>query len=132
VLYAHNPHKLFVPGSVTKLLTEGTVLRLLGPDYRFHTYVYRTGPVSTAGVIGGDLVLVASGDPNLSNRVRSDGTLAFENADHAYGHVLEAKRSPEPELRGRRQGSRLATSTRTIMAVLRSRSSPTTSPPART
>jgi D-alanyl-D-alanine carboxypeptidase len=70
VLYAHNADKLFVPGSVTKLLTEGTVLRLLGPDYRFHTYVYRTGPVSAAGVLEGDLVLVASGDPNLSNRVR--------------------------------------------------------------
>jgi PBP4 family serine-type D-alanyl-D-alanine carboxypeptidase len=91
VLYAHNPHKLFVPGSVTKLLTEGTVLRLLGPEYRFHTYVYRTGPVSAAGVLEGDLVLVASGDPNLSNRVRPDGTLAFENSDHAYGHILEAK-----------------------------------------
>jgi PBP4 family serine-type D-alanyl-D-alanine carboxypeptidase len=91
VLYAHNADKLFVPGSVTKLLTEGTVLRLLGSDFRFHTYVYRTGPVSAAGVLEGDLVLVASGDPNLSNRVRPDGTLAFENSDHAYGHIMEAK-----------------------------------------
>jgi D-alanyl-D-alanine carboxypeptidase/D-alanyl-D-alanine-endopeptidase (penicillin-binding protein 4) len=94
VLYAHNADKLFVPGSVTKILTEGTVLRLLGPDYRFHTPVYRTGPVSAAGVLQGDLVLVASGDPNLSQRVRPDGTLAFEDADHAYGHVLEATLVP--------------------------------------
>src|SRR5262249_3507615 len=28
---------------------------------------------------------VASGDPNLSGRIRSDGTLAFENEDHSYG-----------------------------------------------
>src|SRR5262249_32559318 len=91
VLFAHNAEKLFVPGSVTKLLTEGTVLRLLGPDYRFRTSVYRTGRGSSEGVLEGDLVLVASGDPNLSNRVRPDGTLAFENADHAYGHVMEAK-----------------------------------------
>jgi len=27
---------------------------------------------------------VASGDPDLSARVRTDGTLAFENEDHAY------------------------------------------------
>jgi D-alanyl-D-alanine carboxypeptidase/D-alanyl-D-alanine-endopeptidase (penicillin-binding protein 4) len=94
VLYAHNADKLFVPGSVTKLLTEGAALRLLGPDHRFHTPVYGTGPISSVGVLQGDLVLVASGDPNLSNRVRPDGTLAFENADHAYGHVLEAKLVP--------------------------------------
>jgi D-alanyl-D-alanine carboxypeptidase/D-alanyl-D-alanine-endopeptidase (penicillin-binding protein 4) len=91
VLYSHNADKLFVPGSVTKLLTEGSVLRLLGPEYRFHTPIYRTGPVSGAGVLAGDIVLVASGDPNLSNRVRPDDTLAFENEDHAYGHVMEAK-----------------------------------------
>lgn len=82
--YALNGDKLFVPGSTTKLFTMGTALQLLGPDYRFHTRVYRTGSVSADGTLNGDLVLVASGDPNLSARVRSDGTLAFENEDHAY------------------------------------------------
>jgi D-alanyl-D-alanine carboxypeptidase/D-alanyl-D-alanine-endopeptidase (penicillin-binding protein 4) len=94
VLYALNEHKLFVPGSVTKIVTEGATLELLGADYRFRTYVYRTGPLSKDGVLTGDLVLVAGGDPNLSNRVRSADTLAFENEDHAYGHVLEAKLLP--------------------------------------
>jgi D-alanyl-D-alanine carboxypeptidase len=42
-LFALNGDKLFTPGSTTKLLTEGTALHLLGPDYRFHTFVYRTG-----------------------------------------------------------------------------------------
>ena len=32
----------------------------------------------------GDLILVAAGDPNLSNRIQPDGTLAFQNQDHAY------------------------------------------------
>src|SRR5690348_4605501 len=41
ILYQFNPDKLMVPGSTTKLLTEGTVLTLLGADYRFHTPVYR-------------------------------------------------------------------------------------------
>jgi D-alanyl-D-alanine carboxypeptidase/D-alanyl-D-alanine-endopeptidase (penicillin-binding protein 4) len=31
------------------------------------------------------LVLVASGDLNLSNRIQPDGTLAFEDEDHSYG-----------------------------------------------
>jgi PBP4 family serine-type D-alanyl-D-alanine carboxypeptidase len=30
-------------------------------------------------------VLVASGDPNLSNRIQPDGSLAFVNEDHSYG-----------------------------------------------
>src|SRR6476661_8159492 len=74
VIYAINETKLFTPGSTTKLLTEGTAMGVLGADYRFTTRVYRTGPVS-AGVLKGDLVLVASGDPNLSGRLKSDGTL---------------------------------------------------------
>jgi PBP4 family serine-type D-alanyl-D-alanine carboxypeptidase len=93
VLYALNSDKLFVPGSVTKLLTEGAAMSLLGADYRFHTRVYRTGPVSKTGVLTGDLVLVASGDPNLSNRIQHD-SLAYENEDHAYGQVLEARLVP--------------------------------------
>jgi len=83
VIYAHNETKLFTPGSTTKLVTEGTAMGVLGADYRFTTRVYRTGPV-TGGVLKGDLVLVASGDPNLSNRLKPDGTLAFENEDHSY------------------------------------------------
>ena len=35
-------------------------------------------------MLHGDLVLVASGDPNLSQRVQPNGTLAFENEDHSY------------------------------------------------
>lgn len=83
-LYTLNADKLFVPGSTTKLVTEGTALELLGAEYKFHTRVYRTGDVDGSGTLTGDLVLVASGDPDLSARVRPDGTLAFENEDHAY------------------------------------------------
>jgi D-alanyl-D-alanine carboxypeptidase/D-alanyl-D-alanine-endopeptidase (penicillin-binding protein 4) len=84
VLYSLNSNKLFVPASTTKLLTEGTVLAKLGADYRFHTRIYRTAPIDKNGKLRGDLVLVASGDPNLSNRIRPDGTLAFVDEDHSY------------------------------------------------
>lgn len=93
-VYTLNADKLFVPGSTTKLLTEGTALELLGADYRFHTRVYRTGPVGADGTLDGDLVLLASGDPNLSARVRPDGTLAFENEDHAYGGDVSTRAVP--------------------------------------
>ena len=93
-LFKMNADKLFVPGSTTKLLTEGTALKLLGADYRFHTRVYRTGPIGPDGTLDGDLVLVASGDPNLSGRIESDGTLAFENVDHSYASIEEGRAVP--------------------------------------
>jgi len=85
VLYQRNSSKLMVPGSTTKLVTEGTALELFGGDYRFHTFVYRTGPLNKKGVLEGDLVLLGSGDLNLSGRTQADGTLAYENMDHSYG-----------------------------------------------
>jgi PBP4 family serine-type D-alanyl-D-alanine carboxypeptidase len=85
VVYELNSQQLFVPGSTTKLLTEGTALELLGSDYRFHTKIYRTGRIKKNGTLDGDLILVASGDYDLSNRIQPDGTLAFEDEDHSYG-----------------------------------------------
>ena len=94
VVYAENPEKLFVPASTTKLLTEGTALELLGADYRFHTRVYHSGTLDSAGTLTGDVILVAGGDPNLSNRIQPDGTLAFENHDHAYGGSPDTRAVP--------------------------------------
>src|SRR5208282_1253148 len=84
VVFALRGDELFTPASTTKLLTEGTALELLGADYRFHTGVYRTGSIAGDGTLNGDLILVASGDPNLSGRIQPDGSLAFENKDHSY------------------------------------------------
>jgi N-acyl-D-amino-acid deacylase len=94
VLYALNGQQLFTPASTTKLLTEGTALELLGADYRFHTRVYRTGAIAPDGALNGDLILVASGDPNLSGRIQPDGTLAFQNEDHSYDASPDTKAVP--------------------------------------
>jgi len=94
VLYARNAGVLMTPASTTKLLTEGTSLALLGPGFRYRTPVYRTGEIDSQGTLHGDLVLVASGDPNLSQRVAPDGTLGFENEDHAYDGSAETKAVP--------------------------------------
>ncbi len=83
-VFALNPNQLFSAASTTKLLTTGTALRLLGADYRFHTRVYRTGAVDAKGALNGDLVLVATGDLNLSGRIQPGDTLGFTNEDHAY------------------------------------------------
>ncbi len=83
VLMSVNGERLFVPGSTTKVVTMATAMQTLGPDHRFRTRVYRTGPIKD-GIVQGDIVLVASGDPNISNRVR-DGGYAFIDQDHSYG-----------------------------------------------
>ncbi len=53
VVYSINANKLFVPASTTKIFTEGTLLAKLGADYRFHTSIYRTGPIDSKGTIEG-------------------------------------------------------------------------------
>ena len=85
VVYKLNAAQLFVPGSTTKLLSEGAMLEVLGAEYRFHTKIYRTGPIGKDGTLQGDLILVASGDLDLSNRIQPDDTLIFEDEDHSYG-----------------------------------------------
>lgn len=94
VVYKLDAGKLFTPGSTTKLLTEGTALALLGADYRFHTRVYRTGEIGTDGTLKGDLILVASGDPNLSGRIQPDGTMGYTNEDHSYAGSPDTKAVP--------------------------------------
>jgi D-alanyl-D-alanine carboxypeptidase/D-alanyl-D-alanine-endopeptidase (penicillin-binding protein 4) len=94
VLFAHNAQTFMEAASTTKLLTEGTSLALLGPGFRWTTPVYRTGPLDAAGTLHGDLVLVASGDPNISQRIQPNGTLAFENEDHAYDGSPHTKAVP--------------------------------------
>ncbi len=94
VLFVHNGQTYMEAASTTKLLTEGTSLALLGPNFRWMTPVYRTGPVDANGVLHGDLVLVASGDPNISQRIQPDGTLAFQNEDHAYDGSPHTKAVP--------------------------------------
>lgn len=93
-IYGLDADKFMKPASTTKTLTEGAVLSTLGGDFRFTTPVYRTGSVDASGTLHGDIVLVASGDPDLSQRIQPDGTLAFENEDHSYDGSASTKAVP--------------------------------------
>jgi D-alanyl-D-alanine carboxypeptidase/D-alanyl-D-alanine-endopeptidase (penicillin-binding protein 4) len=98
VIYSINSDQLFRPASAVKVFIEGTVFSTLGPDYLFHTPVYRTGPVD-GGVLKGDLVLVASGDLLLGGRIQPDGTMALPIPDHTYDLAGGAAPGPGDPLR---------------------------------
>lgn len=70
-LYSRNAGKLFMPASNQKIITGAVALARLGPTWRWHTPVIATGSV-TNGVLRGDLAVVGSGDPSVSDRVLGD------------------------------------------------------------
>jgi serine-type D-Ala-D-Ala carboxypeptidase/endopeptidase (penicillin-binding protein 4) len=101
---AMNENQFFIPASSTKLFTMSTAWDTFGPDYRFTTPVYRQGAV-TGGTLGGNLVLVASGDLTMGGRTKkaADGheTVDFTNLDHNDANGIPgATLTPEDPLAG--------------------------------
>jgi D-alanyl-D-alanine carboxypeptidase/D-alanyl-D-alanine-endopeptidase (penicillin-binding protein 4) len=84
-IYEHDPDRLFLPASTTKLYSCATALDAFGSDYRFETPVYRRGDVKN-GKLNGDLILVASGDLTFGGRTDPTGKMAFTNHDHIYAN----------------------------------------------
>lgn len=60
-----NGRRPLPPGSTQKLYTAATALLQLGPQWRMRTEVRHTGTLLPGGILAGDLILVASGDPML-------------------------------------------------------------------
>lgn len=73
-LYSLNATKLMMPGSVMKLVTAAAAGELLGWDHQFETKVVAAAPVDQ-GVLRGDLVVIGGGDPSISERSETPGTL---------------------------------------------------------
>ena len=70
-LEARNPTRALPPASVAKALTAIYALDVLGPDHRFDTRVFGTGPIEN-GVLKGDLILSGGGDPTLQTDDMAD------------------------------------------------------------
>lgn len=65
VLFDLNADQPMIPASNRKLFTTAFALERLGSGFRFETQVLRRGQVS-GGVLHGDLIVKASGDPSLT------------------------------------------------------------------
>ncbi|MDT8341764.1 MAG: D-alanyl-D-alanine carboxypeptidase/D-alanyl-D-alanine-endopeptidase [Longimicrobiales bacterium] len=72
VVFERNARRRFVPASNAKLLVTAAALLELGPEYRFGTEAWIAGALDPAGVVRGDLVIPAVGDPTLSRRYWGD------------------------------------------------------------
>lgn len=66
-LFAIEPDAPLIPASNAKLLTTAAALHVLGPEYRFRTWIMADGEIED-GVLQGDLVLYGTGDPGISDR----------------------------------------------------------------
>ena len=78
----------FLAASTTKLFPTATALDAYGADFQFETPVYRTGDIGADGVLDGNLILVASGDPTMGGRTTPDGQIAYTPIDHIYANVF--------------------------------------------
>ena len=71
VLDSYQPDLALPPASVSKAITAIYARHVLGPDYRFVTRLFATGPV-VDGIVQGDLYLVGGGDPALDTDELAD------------------------------------------------------------
>lgn len=71
ILYNKNESKTFMPASNLKIPVTAALLTKLGPHYRFETPFYIRGKV-IKGILKGDLIVVGSGDPTISYKLRKD------------------------------------------------------------
>ena len=91
------PTRQFYIGSVRKVFTIGELINEIGPIHTYDTPVYRRGTVTPAGVLQGDLILVASGDITMGGRTNPDGTVAYGNFDDNEANSLGNANLTKPD-----------------------------------
>jgi D-alanyl-D-alanine carboxypeptidase/D-alanyl-D-alanine-endopeptidase (penicillin-binding protein 4) len=77
ILYERNAHTLVMPASNMKLVTMSVAAARLGWDFRFATQLASDGPIAN-GTLSGDLIVIGSGDPTISDR-GGDASRVFQS-----------------------------------------------------
>lgn len=80
-LFAMEAADALAPASNVKLLTTAGALHVLGPEYRFRTWLLTSAPVEN-GVLRGDLTLYGTGDPGISDRF-------FGSKDEVFHRLID-------------------------------------------
>jgi len=89
VLAGHNEHRSLPTASTLKALTSATALGILGPDFRFATYLEYSGRIEQ-GVLEGNLYIRGTGDPSLGSD-RFEGYAALPKLMLDWVEVLRQK-----------------------------------------
>lgn len=78
-IFSNGANHAVAPASVQKLIVAAGALEMLGPNYRYHTIFASDAPLG-AGVLGGNLWLVGSGDPSLQSSDLRNGIATLYRA----------------------------------------------------
>jgi D-alanyl-D-alanine carboxypeptidase/D-alanyl-D-alanine-endopeptidase (penicillin-binding protein 4) len=102
VLYARNARKLMMPASTMKIVTLATTAERLGWEYRYDTRLLAGGPIA-AGTLDGDLIVVGSGDPSLTEATADAvfaswaDALKTQGVTSVSGRLIGDDRALDPE-----------------------------------
>ncbi len=105
VVRSHNRARPFIPASTTKVPATVFALNVLGPEYRFKTYLKYRGSI-TNGVLNGDLFLKGTGDPLLTvsdlmgmiDRMKEKGITAVTGHLYYDESALSSSSSIDPDM----------------------------------
>lgn len=89
IIYKQNEHNLFIPASLTKILTTLAAWDILGPDFRYTTTIYvPIGVVSP--ILKGDVVIKGNGDPSMSVDILNNNLRKFviEGVKEIQGDII--------------------------------------------
>ncbi len=77
VLAEHRPYNAIPTASTMKLVTSASAMELLGPDFRFSTFLETDGYIQD-GVLYGNLYIRGTGDPTLGSQQVGDQMFLYK------------------------------------------------------
>ncbi len=87
ILAEHRPKNVIPPASTMKLITSASAMELLGPDFRFSTFIETDGTIQD-GVLQGNIYVRGTGDPSLGSQRVGDRNFLYKWARALRQHGI--------------------------------------------